>query len=226
MSLPSALLLTRYKTTTSYEHEKKERTYHGPRPLFPAEDQSVAYRMENYLLDRDLSYRIAVLNGWYPTSALDGNPRMVIPCSNSAHIPYWQARILSASPGALKRYVSPAASREDSVAVVWPRGVCDGSAIVEGPCDALAAAGCGYVGVALMGNTPPEEVLDFVAALLECFGPYVAIPDLDHPEMGAIVVTQLARRGLRGITMTLPAKKDLAEMNRTERRKLFLERGN
>ena len=58
--------------------------------------------------------------------------------------------------------------------------------IVEGPMDALAAAGEGYYGFALMGNTPPPEVLNHVIALCTARGIVgaVVVPDHDSSESG------------------------------------------
>ena len=201
-----------------YEHDHLEKSLpKGPRPGFPKQDEGLLAMMRIYLEDRHLHPNIARLNGWYPTIELDIHPRIVIPCSNSFNIPYFQARSMN---DGLPRYRSPAATREGSLAVVWPRlGVLQGyvnlkgSVVVEGPMDALAAAYWGYIGIGLMGNDPPEEVFDYLAHIVPPFGKVIVIPDLDHLEMGATVIGALAMRNIKKITMAIPTAKDFADMS-------------
>ena len=125
--------------------------------------------MQHYLESRCLSFNLAVENGWYPsTVAGDIWGRIVIPATSK--IPgnyYWQARAIQ--KGIEPRYQSPCASRGDAIVVVWPgqrvtrRQV---GCVVEGPMDALAAAGVGCVGIALMGVMPPEAALALTATFL------------------------------------------------------------
>lgn len=209
-----------------YDHDHVEKLRpKGPRPGFPDEDEGLAAMMNLYLQDRSLSLDIARVNGWYPTMDLDIHPRIVIPCSNSANIPYYQARSMN---NGLPRYKSLAATREDSITVVWPRTnvlgeylTPRGSVVVEGPMDALAAAGWRYVGIALMGNDPPEEVFDYLLTVVRPLGRVIVIPDTDHLEMGANVVTALSLRGITETTMTIPVAKDFAEMRLVERGRLL-----
>ena len=101
---------------------------------------------------------------------------------------YWQARLLEppygprdpaqqtleakTGLGMPRRWESPhGVSRGDAIGVIWPRTTVDQSGrphavVVEGPMDALAAAGCGYIGIALLSATPSEECLHLTAKLL------------------------------------------------------------
>lgn len=213
--------------TRFYDHDSLEKLRpKGPRPGFPKEDEGLAAMMNIYLKDRNLNIGIARSNGWYPTMELDIHPRIVIPCSNSANVSYFQARSMN---DGLPRYKSLSATREDSLAVVWSgeRGSAyfgldiKGSVIVEGPMDALAAAYWGYTGIALMGNDPPEEVFDYLSTVVRPLGRVIVIPDKDHLEMGSTVVVELGLRGVVETTMVLPTAKDFAEMRIVERGRLL-----
>lgn len=203
----------------NYEHERKEKkaVYHGPRPLFPRENETAAVEFNEYLHNRDLNAEIARENGWYP-ALYEGAMRVVIPCTNSAAIPYFQARDMSGK--ATLRYASPPATRDDSIVLVWPPCSPKGTVILEGPMDALAAAGAGYLGIGLMGNKPPREVLEQVAWYAGRFPPVLVVPDADMLGMASEVVGWLSQYGLQA-TMRVPLVKDLASMTRIERR-MFL----
>jgi hypothetical protein len=205
----------------NYTHEKKEgRKYAGPRPTFPSFETKYLPQMQLYLNSRNLSFQLAIDNGWYPYSAdFCRELRMCIPCSNSCNLPYWQGRAIDGHP---KRYDSPSASREDSIVIVWPEdgfGV-KGSVIVEGPLDALAAASEGYLGVGLMGNKPNEAVVNFVIESVQHFQPIIIVPDLDTPQMGIDLLHAFRAAALTS-SLRLPTKKDVAEMTRAERKVLL-----
>mgnify|MGYP001564962656 CR=1 FL=1 len=181
--------------------------------------------MEDYLIRRKLHFDVAKDNGWYPSDgAGDYAPRIVIPATSS--IPenrYWQARAVT--QGNEPRYQSPRAARGDAIIVVWPRGVpkdasVDG-AVVEGPMDALAAAGAGCVGVALMGAMPPEAALALTATILGGRMVYVVF-DRDQP--GPMVTRTLPYLLQQGVMAKLvdpyPAK-DLADLHPRERERLL-----
>lgn len=210
-----------------YLHERQEKTkkWTGPRPGFPQPDWSMRKMMIEYLVARQLSYILAKDNGWFPAYYKNA-PRIVIPCSNSAGIAYFQARDMTGK--AKLRYASPPASRQDSIVVVWPGcalgSTIKGTVIVEGPCDALAAAEFGYLSIALMGNDPPEEVIQHIVATVKGkFEPVIVIPDLDHLEMGAAVVGALTMEGVKCEARLFGTQggKDLADMTPRQRQEVL-----
>jgi hypothetical protein len=198
-----------------YAHEQREKKtrYEGPRPGFPEQDEDLDSRMDAYLHSRYLSPDLARANGWYP-SRYKGAPRIVIPCSNSAGVPYFQARDMSGK--AKLRYASPAASRDDSIVLLFPEGDFKGSAVFEGPMDALAAAAHGYLGVAIMGNQPTREVFEYLVKHVRAAQPVMVVPDMDMLEFGPAVLCALGQAGISGM-IRVPHKKDLGEMNPKER---------
>ena len=202
-----------------YAHEQREKkaVYVGPRPGFPELDASLSERMDSYLHQRNLTSSLARINGWYPARYQDA-PRIVIPCSNSAGVPYFQARDMSGK--ARLRYASPPASRDDSIVILWPQEKAKGTVVVEGPMCALAAADLGFLGIALMGCQPSSLVLDRVVNFAKTFQPVILIPDADHPEMGAQWMSWLAQHGVRA-GIRVPIKKDLADMERTWRKRFL-----
>lgn len=204
-----------------YRHEQREKkkVYVGPRPGFPEQNEELTKRMDAYLLDRHLSPDLARANGWYP-SRYAYFPRIVIPCSNSAGVPYFQARDMSGK--SKLRYASPPASRDDSLVIVWPDESKPqlGGVIVEGPMCALAAAMLGYVGVALMGNQPTDAVLDHLAVYARAFQPVMIVPDADHLELGPLVLCALGQRGIASMILA-PRKKDLGDMKPKERERFL-----
>ena len=205
-----------------YQHERKEpKHYDGPRPEMPKENESLRSKMSRYLEGRELSYALANNNFWYPSRDVDGYDRIVIPCSNSLGITYYQARAMDSWVS--RRYDSPLATREDSIAVLWPDGtrIAKGTVICEGPMDALAACGLNYVGIGLMGNQPPDTVVRHIVRLIKrYFEPVIIVPDLDHIEMGAYMVGCLAGVGI--VTkIILPTQKDLCKMPFQERKVLL-----
>ena len=103
-----------------------------------------------------------------------------------------------------------------------------GLVIVEGPMDALAASECGFVGVGLMGATPPGEVLDAIARLRAAMGsprhsePGTHMPVLVVADEGALGAATAVWRHFPGALLlnTYP-NKDLAEVPLSERKELL-----
>jgi len=209
-----------------YEHdraEKKER-HAGPRPPMPKPNYDYCQMMHEYLEARRLSYHVARVNGWYPTTAVDRSPRIVIPGVNPHGLAYYQARAMDDHK---IRYKSPAASRADSIVLVYPAedGARDksgtgGAAIFEGPMDALAAAGLEWIGIALMGNEPPDGVLAYTASICDSVQEVVILPDMDHPEMGGYVLGYLGTRGIKA-RVIIPSEKDFADMSPRQREEIL-----
>jgi len=200
-----------------YEHEKRDPRPSGPRPTPPPLYPTLWAEMETYIKDRGLDPALARANQWYPTfDGTDQVTRIVIPCSNSDGVAYWQARATVDKEGR-KRYTSPWASREDSIVVCWPtpRSETPGGVVVEGPFDALGASECGQIGIGIMGNKPPLKVMLKVAYLLRGLS-VVVVPDADAPQFGAMAVGALAAQGIK-VKMLAPVKKDLAKMSLEER---------
>ena len=206
-----------YKDLMYYTHERKERQYVGPRPEMPEQSDVLIGHMRRYLLSRHLSFSLASVNGWFP-SFYQNAKRIIIPCSNSLGVPYFQGRAMS--DDAVIRYASPPASRDDSIVLCWPKDKALGMLICEGPMDALAAAGVGLLGVGIMGNQPNNAVLDYVALYARGFAPVRVLPDQDALHFGASVVSGLAQRRIlcRAIE---PRAKDLAAMSISEREELL-----
>ncbi|MGL5934564.1 MAG: hypothetical protein ACRCZI_02960 [Cetobacterium sp.] len=178
--------------------------------------------MKSYLKQRWLDVYVALHNGWYPTYDREGWARIVIPASSLINSwPYFQARLMQIAPSGVKRYVSPSAPRGDALAVVFPDKCILGSIIVEGPMDALAAAGLGYVGIGLMGNTPSNPVLDHIETITKVYGECYVIPDRDAFKEGADITAKLWVRGIRCTLKTIQGAKDLAELS-PERRKILI----
>lgn len=199
----------------NYKHERSE-----PKPLtdrpkiaMPPIRESLWMMMKFYLNDRGLDFSLAKLNYWYPTRDESGTERIVIPCSNAEMLVYYQARAMVAHH---IRYDSPAASRLSSVVLVRPRNKPRGAVVVEGPMDALAAAGAGFLGIGLMGNVPNMAVLKFALMLIGDLTPVIVVPDQDSALFGANVVGVFAQEGKISSTR-IPPKKDLAEMSADER---------
>lgn len=205
-----------------YAHEKYDRKSREPdeyRPSFPLVREDLWDRFDAYLLWRHLNPDLARDNGWYPAK-YKRVPRVIIPCSNAAGIPYWQGRDMTDTDEL--RYASPFVARDDSLVIVWPEGkrTSKGGIIIEGPTDALCAADHGFVGVALMGNNPTTAVFDHLHTFARAFQPIFVVPDADALEFCANVISALAQRGL-GAKVLAPLKKDLAEMNVRERRRFL-----
>lgn len=169
-----------------------------------------------YLTSRGLSADLAVQNRWYPsTSAGDRATRIVIPATTTTGVGFWQARAVD--PTEPKRYQSPPVPRGDAVVLVYPVAVPIGVVVCEGPMCALAAAECGYLGVALMGNTPTLPVIEHVAGIAGPL-PMVVVADTDALGPASVVAAQLAARGRRTRVVCPRGAKDLAELSLDERK--------
>jgi len=180
-------------------------------------------------LDPDL----ASFNGWYPSSeAMDSHPRIVIPCTNSFGVSYWQARLIDHAVADLeklnlqdippKRYQSTPAARVASIVVTWPYEEAKRVTLVEGPMDALAASEVGSVGIGLMGNSPPPECLEYATRILRSYGEWWVVPDNDDRKLGCEIVAALGMLGVRSSLIMLPSRyKDLAAVPRDLRRGLL-----
>ena len=210
-----------------YAHEWGERGVRPTAPLRPVVLPPWEERMDpllrRYLKGRQLSYEVASGNGWYATMDDQSYARVVIPASSLANSwPYYQARLIVEAPKAVKRYMSPAAPRGDALAIVFPIGEILGSIIVEGPMDALAAAGMGYVGVGLMGNTPNSDVMDHIRAIVHVYGNCFVVPDRDAFQEGVEITASLWTRGVPCILKRIVGAKDLAELSPEGRENLIL----
>lgn len=217
---------------SEYAHENRERKEPQQavvRTCMPPSDDLRWGDMAQYLFLRRLPFDVAVANGWYPsTHAGDREARIVIPATNTAGFVFWQARAMGAPPNGVQsqrwlRYQSPhGVPRLDSVVLVWPNVVWTGAAaIVEGPMDALAAAGAGAIGVGLMGAQPPMAVCQFVARRLAGWR-VLAVADSDALQAAARTVGVLASLGLASSLVLVPSPaKDLAELGPQERKELL-----
>jgi DNA primase len=206
-----------------YAHEIREKRikWEGPRPSLPKPlvNNPRAWQLfSSYLRERELDPQLAKQNGWYVARYKD-TTRIIIPCSNREGVPYFQGRAMDDNE---LRYASPPVPRDDSLVIVWPDESKPtlGGVVTEGPMDALAAAGVGFVGVGLMGNCPTDAVLDHLALFARAFQPIYVIPDADAPHFGATIIGALSQHKLN-ITMRIAPKKDLAEMTLKARRKFF-----
>lgn len=192
----------------------------SPPEPYPREDCGLRLLMMTYLTMRKLCVDTARANMWYPVE-LDG-PRIVIPCVNGYGRPYWQARSMSKSK---VRYRSARGGRFESIVVVWPEGrnhILRTIVLTEGPMDALAAAGLGYLAVSTMGAFFCKYALRWINQNVSKDVLVIVVPDLDMPEFGVEVVRWLAAEG-RSASMRLPVgAKDLAEMSVSARRALLI----
>jgi hypothetical protein len=215
-----------------YKINERKDDFSSPIEPYPKETRDLIPAMKVYLHGRNLSYETARRNLWYPTYEVkerDLVPRIVIPAVNKYNRPYWQARAI------LKhdlRYRSAKGGRFGSIVVVWPKVVavntvgerqwgCAPVVLVEGPTDALAAAGLGYFSIATMGALFSSYALKYLNKKISKDVPVIVVPDLDCPEFGAETITILSASGYR-VTMRMPeGVKDLAGMKPDERRRLL-----
>lgn len=187
----------------------------------PADTNSEAMRA--YLDKRDLSFDLAVMNGWYESScAGDDYPRVVIPAVT--HVPghaYWQARDTTGK--AYLRYQTPKGPRYEALIQVLPLLDLKGTVIVEGPMDALAAAGAGYAGIALMGMTPGYSTIVQLTKLLDRHKPVFVLLDRDSNDNAHKLAIKLAGLGVNSKVIFLPGpEKDLAQCTKLKRRKFLV----
>lgn len=187
--------------------------------FMPERTDTLLPLMAVYLKSRWLSVSRARLNGWYPSyCAGDRQPRVVIPATTTPPNIFWQARSLNE---ALPRYQSPIGNRGNAIVLVWPKvDPVKRVVIVEGPLDALAAAECGDLGLALMGSQPTEEQL-LHAARFTRSRQVLLMPDNDQPTVLLALLPFFVNRSA-GCKIILPSPyKDLAEMPPDERERLL-----
>ena len=183
-------------------------------------------KFDKYLGARDLNHDLARKNLWFPSNQIDGYTRIVVPAtSDQPGNLYWQARLAQAVTGEPepRRWESPGGcARGNALCLVWPREAGPGrpTCIVEGPMDALAAAGEGFVAIALMGVVPPVSVLDLTSRLFRGTMP-VMVMDLNAEEQMAANQAMLADRGLQTRLVSPYPGKDLAALDRAVRRKVL-----
>ena len=205
----------------TYQHEIREKKvrYRGPRPSIPRHNIRLDKMFDKYLGNRHLDPRLARANGWFPAVYKDA-PRVIIPCTNSEGVSYFQGRDMTDTHPL--RYASPASSRDDSIVLVWPDEDNErkGLVICEGPTDALAAAGVGFVGIGLMGNQPTPEILDHVVIYARAIKPIIIVPDIDALEFGSTILNHLAQVALVA-RIYMPESKDLASMTVRQRETFF-----
>lgn len=204
-----------------YKHEQvRQVAGRQNRPVYPsrATVETDHRDARAYLTSRDLSPELATLAGWYPSRhAGDSALRIVIPAPWSDGTPYWQARSIVDAPS-IPRYLSPAAGRGDGVVVVYPRVLAPDTlyVIAEGPMDALALAGAGCVGIALMGNRPPASVWKRIATLVRGHQ-VVVLPDADAVHAAGAWASALARFGVTS-QLALVHEKDFCALTLEARR--------
>ena len=216
-----------------YEHEAQERRearlhqkLRAP-ATFPECAPSLWPLMRFYLETRGLDYALAGRNGWYPSgSAGDSEPRVVMPATRTDGGIFWQARALK--PATDKRYQSPHATRGDALILVEPEDtggkLARTAAIVEGPMDALSAASVGLLGIALMGNTPNEVVLEHVRQVIKDRSMVYVIPDSNALGNGAYLTGWLRSNTRAMVTMWYPYPfKDLASVPYERRKEIFAD---
>lgn len=210
-----------------YDHERRERKPEGPlNAAWPEMSTSGKDhdRVKQYLLDRQLDPQIAEYNGWYPSrNAKDTYLRVVIPALSPVpgHV-YWQARDVTGR--AHIRYQSPKGPRADALVSVLKQGrLANKVVVVEGPMDALAAAGAGYDAIACMGITPPASTVEQIKLIIGDRTTLVVFDSEPEAERQAIFMTaQLASSGIRARLASIPGKNDLAKCSVLER-SIFLK---
>lgn len=173
--------------------------------------------MNRYVVDRSCHPELAKQNGWYPSvRAGDGVLRIVIPAPHSDGAPYWQARVIVDGTD-VPRYRSPAADRGNAVVVVYPQPLRADAiyAVVEGAFDALALAGQGVVGIALMGLAPSREVWSRVATMTR-ERRVIVCPDSDAVASAGVWHRELFLRGVVAAVWA-PTAKDFASLSVAQR---------
>ena len=211
-----------------YNHEAQEHKVNThpmctelPAFLPSATANNYCYR---YLEERKLDPDLAKENGWFPSdNAGDEFLRIVIPAitHKAGHI-YWQARDVSGA--AYIRYQSPKGPRHEALVKVIPHYEPKGIVVVEGPMDALAAAGAGFIGYALMGMQPNKATLMHLALLIEDNSELdvLVLLDRDSGPHDMKVSLFLASQGYHAVTGQLPGpEKDLAACLPSKRAKFL-----
>lgn len=208
-----------------YKHEQQERkeNVHPMCNTLPVMSVN-QFNMNDYLEERHLDWMLARENGWYESvEAGDSRPRVVMPAVTHVkdHV-YWQARDIYGK--AYLRYTSPKGPRHEALILVEPHHHPKGVVIVEGPMDALAAAGAGYVGIALMGMTPSQATLYHLTLLVHDYFPTNVLVLLDRGEVANAtkVMLFLASQGFSAKIAELDTK-DLAASMPLHRRKFLAD---
>ena len=223
-----------------YDFKEAQNDFDVPPEPYPEETRKLRPAMKAYLHGRDLSYTVAKNNMWYPTDEVresDPVPRLVIPCVNEHGRPYWQARAMVTHD---LRYRSAKGGRFGSIVVVWPEvsfSRCEDISfgndsafvdrpivLVEGPTDALAAAGAGYLAIATMGAFFSGYALRYINKKTDSSCPIIVVPDLDMPQFGPDNVTTLAKAGRTAVMRMPEGAKDLAKMFKAGRKRLLERR--
>ena len=202
-------------------NEAKSDLSEKPEP-YPEETVRLLPAMRAYLHGRDLSFSTAIGHLWYPTNEVkerDPVPRIIIPAINKYQRPYWQGRAM------LKhdlRYRSAKGGRFGSIIVVWPMVHCKKEIVLcEGPMDALAAAGLGYLGIATMGALFTKYAIKFIKSVLPSDTVIIIVPDIDTPEFGVENISSLSISG-RDTVLKMPVGgNDLASMSLEAREELL-----
>ncbi len=213
-----------------YDFKEPKEDFSVPPEPYPEETRKLRPAMKAYLHGRDLSYTTAVNNMWYPTDEVierDPVPRIVIPCVNEYGRPFWQARAMVTHD---LRYRSARGGRFGSIVVVWPEirsGLLRSASIdkpivlVEGPTDALAAAGAGYLAIATMGAFFSKYALSYLKRKTTWNCPVIVVPDIDLPGFGVENVITLSKAGRRVEMREPQGAKDLAKMSKAARARLL-----
>lgn len=209
-----------------YKHEQHERkeNVHPMCNTLPV--QSVfQHNMNEYLEERHLDWELARINGWYEScEAGDSRPRVVIPAITHVHNHvYWQGRDIYGK--AYLRYTSPKGPRHEALILVKPYHRPKGVVVVEGPMDALAAAGAGYLGIALMGMQPSKDTLYHLILLIQDYSMSKVLVLLDRGEVAnaAKITLFLASQGYSAKVAELDTK-DLAKCLPLHRRKFLSQK--
>lgn len=213
--------------TWSFSEEHREHQPDKPYcSRLPSCSQRLWPKFDAYLRERDLDYGLARENCWFPSRTVDGFDRMVVPgTSDQDGNLYYQARLIGDAPMGTnpRRWESPhGIARGNSLCLVWPRVLRPGrhAAVVEGPMDALAAAGEGFLGLGLMGVHPADEVLYLTRKLLRGTIPLL-IMDLNAEKEWMVVQARLREMGCPGRLVSPYPGKDLAKLGREARRKVL-----
>ncbi len=213
-----------------YKINKVESNLSEPPEPYPEESRRLLPAMKAYLHGRRLSFTTAKNNCWYATDTIteeDPIMRIVIPCVNPVGRPYWQGRAMLSSHKL--RYRSAKGGRFQSIVVVWPQ--CGGMfpvssnqkpiILVEGPMDALVAAGMGHLSISTMGALFSDYALTYITRNVNLDIPLIVIPDVDCPEFGIHVIKAMASDGRKCVMRVSEEGDDLAAASNKERKHLL-----